>query len=223
MKLSTVKNFSGEIRRDFYAIIKSVASEEKIFLIAKHTEYKLSDEELTIAIDELNNLNSNNYNVYTIAIIFSSNPKLKNFAQAINDGFAFKDKYTKNWRLIYALIGYPAKGSAFAEIGVTEKNMEHVIARLKSPASVKANTKIGRFLAIVEATKTECYLWQLESQFGDLDDAADIKDWWKLAGLSTDVTFPCRAYTASFTDSKKYYWRHWPAMESVIQFGFRVC
>jgi hypothetical protein len=133
----------------------------------------------------------------------------------------FDDKYTDGWRLVYALIGYAPDGRVLAEFGVTEKTIDDVVERLTKPAAAKTRTKLGRFLADIESIGADCYLWQLESQYGDLDDAGFVKDWWKLAGLTAGVTFPQRGYT-EYDDSKDRYWRQWPDFETVVQHGLRV-
>ena len=91
-RLSLAKNFSGEIRRDFYAIMRAdKSSEEKLSLIFKHTKYALSDTERACSLEILDGLNSKTYNVYTIALNLAECPVLKAFAEAINAGFDFKD------------------------------------------------------------------------------------------------------------------------------------
>lgn len=219
--ISSAKDFSGEIRKDFRAIMDAgMPPTERLALILKHTDYELSESERLKAIEAIGGLGK--MNVYSIAISFKNRTDLKALAEAIETGFEFKDKTTPRWGLLYALVAKLPSGEIVAELGVTEKCVSFVMDRLSSAKVATHNTKIGKFLHFVEQHSAPCYLFSLESHSGCLDVLGYVKDRWKLAGLMTGVKFPTREHTEwSLLNSGKQE-RVWPLFEDVVQFGLKV-
>ncbi len=216
-----MKSYSGEIRRDFKAIGAADTSDnDKLDLLAKHAGYALSDIEQALALDVIGKLNSRTYNAYTVASSLGAVPGLGAFAAAIEAGFTFKDKHTERWGQLYALIAQTATGEVIAEFGFTEKSIDAVAQTLREPKFAKRDTRLGRFLCDVESQGTACYLWPLESHFGDLDRIGFVKDEWKLVGLECGVGFPQRSYVLGL--GRAIQTRDWPDKETLVQLGLKI-
>ena len=221
--LSSAKNFSGEFRRDFRTITQADKSyDEKLSILLKYTQYDLSEVQRYAALAVLNSLNSRTYNVFSIALNFERDPVLVEFATAITHAFEIKDKYSRRWGTLYALVSKKKSGQVIAELGVTERTFIDVVEQLRTSRSSQYSTKLGRFLGEVDVSGFECYLWPLESFSGDLDDMDVVKERWKLAGLYQLVEFPQRPYTAHFSESLEQTWREWPLFEVVVEHGVRI-
>ncbi len=225
-RLSTAKNYSGEIRRDFLAFRDPDKSlSEKLALVMKHIEYSPTDVQIDCALDTMSRQESKTFKVYDIAQAFHTIPSLQDFAAAIDKGFTWKDKYTVRWQTLYALMAKigPDASIISAEFGSTEKSINDALNKLRNPRAALHNTKTGRFLRDVSAQRVVCYLWPLESYTGDLEAVGCIKDRWKLAGLAKRVRFPQRPHIEyAFERDPETLCREWPPFEAVVQYGIGI-
>lgn len=132
------------------------------------------------------------------------------------------DKFSRCWRFLYGLASRTPANIIIAETGVTGKTIQEVVARLGSKKAATLNNKLGRYLAEVQEAGTACYLWPLETHFGDLDDAGAIKERWVLSGQSAGIVFPQRSYPVVFYDPLPTAWRTWPDFEAIAAAGLRI-
>jgi len=77
----------------------------------------------------------------------------------------------------------PNQSHALHATGVIQKSTLSLLATLGSERAGQANTGIGGFLRHVRAQGRECYVLELECCFGDLDEAATVKNLWLVAAL----------------------------------------
>lgn len=131
-------------------------------------------------------------------------------------------KTFKCWRIIYALVAQTPDEIVIAEVGSSEKPFEQLLARLQSARPAKPNTKMGRYLAEVHKFAAPCFLWQLESCYGDLDYADGTKELWVICGKAAGIVFPQRSYPIELLYKISTTDRAWPDFRDIASAGVRI-
>jgi hypothetical protein len=157
------------------------------------------------------------------------------------------DKYFERWRFVYALVALTPAHTIIAVTGTSIIPTQQLIARLQSEEAARRDTRLGRFLAEVRDIGAACYLWPLESYFGDLDEIDAIKDRWILVGQAAGLLFPqnpiprwvfdpvptpgpykssaditISARISRLRDPTPTLWRTWPDFSDIEAMGFRI-
>ncbi len=180
------KRWSGEFKRDFGLLSKNKACPADLLAaVLRHVGYVPDDQERADALDCLERMRGFNGSVNILLSCFEKLPSLRSFAQAVDRDFRIIDRYTEAWRMIYGLHAPPrdGQGRSLHAAGVTEKPTPVLLERLGSERAGRANTRMGEFLQHVREEGRECYLLELECCFGDLEEAATVKNLWLVAAL----------------------------------------
>ena len=180
------KRWTSQFKRDFGLLRDNRACPADLLAaILRHVGYVPDDRERADALDCLERMHGFHGSVDILLSCFEKLPSLRRFAQAVDRDFRIIDKYTKAWRVIYGLYAPPCdtQGHGLHATAVTQKSTSLLLATLGSERAGQANTGIGGFLRHVRAEGHECYVLELECCFGDLDEAATVKDLWLVAAL----------------------------------------
>jgi len=180
------KRLSGQFKRDFGLLSKNKACPADLLAaVLRHVGYVPDDQERADALHCLERMRGFNGSADILLSCFKELPSLRGFAEAVDRDFRIIDKYTEAWRLIYGLYAPPrhAQGRGLHTTGVTQKSTPLLLERLGSERAGRANTGMGEFLQHVREEGRECYVLELECCFGDLDEAATVKDLWLVAAL----------------------------------------
>ena len=180
------KRWSGQFKRDFGLLRDNRACPADLLAaVLRHVAYVPDDRERADALGCLERMHSFNGSVDILLSCFKKLPSLQKFAQAVDRDFRIIAMYTEAWRLIYGLYAPPrdGQGHGLHAAGVTEKPTPVVLARLGTERAGRANTAMGEFLQHVREEGRECYVLELECCFGDLDEAAAVKNFWLVAAL----------------------------------------
>jgi len=180
------KRWSGQFKRDLGFLSKNKACPADLLAaVLRHVGYVPADQERADALHCLERMRGFNGSADMLLSCFKELPSLRWFAEAVDRDFRIIDKYTEAWRMIYGLYAPPrdGQGRGLHAAGVTEKPTPVILERLGSERAGRANTRMGEFLQHVREEGRECYVLELECCFGDLDEAATVKDLWLVAAL----------------------------------------
>ncbi len=239
-KLSNAKPYSGQVRKDFEAIGHTVIDPiQCLHLFERNCDYSLSPRQRTRALQVITSVfkhpdPSMRRGARNIERAFAQDTALAPYAEALEDrGFAFVDKYTPRWSLIYGLLTIHPSQGPLCELGSTEKSEPEIISQLRSPKSSGHRTRMGAFLALVHNEQAPCYFLTLECVAGSLDNAGRSKEYYRQSAYRVGLRPTHAKFHRPYLGDERFYlpispqemegWdthgRHWPSVDTFHSAG----